>query len=65
MPPRGGAFLWERRSHRIDASRRKYEMKKRVRPAGVAVTPARVVRDLAEARALIAETGYLPVAKPM
>lgn len=53
------------RGHQIDAVRRKSEMKKRFRQAGVAVVPGRVVRDLAEARAPIAETGYPVVAKPM
>ncbi len=52
------------RGHQIDAIRRKSEMKKRFRQAGVAVAPGRVVHDLAEARALIAETGYPVVAKP-
>ncbi len=52
------------RGHQIDAIRRKSEMKKRFHQAGVAVAPGRVVRDLAEARALIAETGYPVVAKP-
>ncbi len=52
------------RGHQIDAIRRKSEMKKRFRQAGVAVAPGRVVRDLDEARALIAETGYPVVAKP-
>ena len=52
------------RGHQIDAIRRKSEMKQRFRRAGVAVAPGRVVRSLAEARALIAETGYPVVAKP-
>lgn len=52
------------RGHQIDAIRRKSEMKKRFRQAGVAVAPGRVVRDLADARGLIAETGYPVVAKP-
>ena len=52
------------RGHQIDAIRRKSEMKKRFRQAGVAVAPGRVVRDLAEARSLVAETGYPVVAKP-
>jgi hypothetical protein len=52
------------RGHQIDAIRRKSEMKKRFRQAGVAVAPGRVVRDLAEARAFVAETGYPVVAKP-
>lgn len=52
------------RGHQIDAIRRKSEMKQRFRQAGVAVAPGRVVRDLAEARAFIAATGYPVVAKP-
>jgi hypothetical protein len=52
------------RGHQIDAIRRKSEMKKRFHQAGVAVAPGRVVHDLAEAQALIAETGYPVVAKP-
>jgi hypothetical protein len=52
------------RGHQIDAIRRKSEMKKRFRQAGVAVAPGRVIRDLDEARAFIAETGYPVVAKP-
>jgi biotin carboxylase len=52
------------RGHQIDAIRRKSEMKKRFRQAGVTVAPGRVVHDLAEARAFIAETGYPVVAKP-
>jgi hypothetical protein len=52
------------RGHQIDAIRRKSEMKKRFRQAGVPVAPGRVVHDLAEARALIAEIGYPAVAKP-
>ena len=52
------------RGHQIDAIRRKSEMKKRFRQAGVAVAPGRVARDLAAARSLIAETGYPVVAKP-
>jgi biotin carboxylase len=52
------------RGHQIDAIRRKSEMKKRFREAGVAVAPGRVVHNLAEARAFIAETGYPVVAKP-
>lgn len=52
------------RGHQIDAIRRKSEMKKRFRQAGVAVAPGRVVHTLAEARELIKETGYPVVAKP-
>ncbi len=52
------------KGHQIDAIRRKSEMKKCFRQAGVAVAPGRVVRDLAEGRALVAETGYPVVAKP-
>jgi biotin carboxylase len=52
------------RGHQIDAIRRKSEMKKRFRQAGVAVAPGRVVHDLNEARSLISETGYPVVAKP-
>ena len=52
------------RGHQIDAIRRKSEMKKRFRQAGVAVAPGRVVRSLADAREFIAETGYPVVAKP-
>jgi len=52
------------RGGQIDAIRRKSEMKKRFRQAGVPVAPGRVVNDLAEARALVAETGYPVVAKP-
>ncbi len=52
------------RGHQIDAIRRKSEMKKRFRQAGVAVAPGRVVHDLAEARSFIAGTGYPVVAKP-
>ncbi len=52
------------RGHQIDAIRRKSEMKKRFRQAGVAVAPGQVIHDLAEARSLIAETGYPAVAKP-
>ncbi len=52
------------RGHQIDAIRRKSEMKKRFRQAGVAVAPGRVVHTLAEARELTAETGYPVVAKP-
>jgi len=50
--------------HQIDAIRRKSEMKKRFRQAGVPVAPGRVVCNLSKARALIAETGYPVVAKP-
>jgi hypothetical protein len=52
------------RGHQIDGIRRKSEMKKRFRRAGVAVAPGRVVHDLDAARALIKETGYPVVAKP-
>ena len=52
------------RGHQIDAIRRKSEMKKRFRQAGVVVAPGRVVHDLAEARSFIAGTGYPVVAKP-
>jgi len=52
------------RGHQIDAIRRKSEMKKRFRQAGVAVAPGRVVHNLNEARALISEIGYPVVAKP-
>ncbi len=52
------------RGHQVDAIRRKSEMKKRFRQAGVTVAPGRVVRDLADARGLIAEIGYPVVAKP-
>ncbi|MDJ0783818.1 MAG: carboxylate--amine ligase [Desulfosarcinaceae bacterium] len=52
------------RGHQIDAIRRKSEMKQRFRQADVAVAPGRVVHDLAQARALVAETGYPVVAKP-
>ena len=38
------------RGHQIDAIRRKSEMKKRFRQAGVVVAPGSVVHDLAEAR---------------
>jgi biotin carboxylase len=52
------------RGHQIDSIRRKSEMKKRFKQAGVVVAPGRVVHDLAEARTFIAETGYPVVAKP-
>jgi hypothetical protein len=48
----------------IGSIRRKSLMKAKFRAAEVAVAPGRVVHTLAEAKALIAETGYPVVAKP-
>lgn len=52
------------RGHQIDAIRRKSRMKEVFRQADVPVASGRVVHDLTEAKALIAETGYPVVAKP-
>lgn len=52
------------RSTDINTIRLKSAMKEKFREAGVPVAAGRVVRDLAEARALIGETGYPVVAKP-
>ena len=52
------------RSHEIDAVRRKSRMKEVFRQAGVPVARGRVVTDLTDARALVAETGYPVVLKP-
>ncbi len=52
------------RSAEIDFIRRKSRMKERFRAAGVRVARGRVVHNLADARELIAETGYPVVAKP-
>jgi phosphoribosylaminoimidazole carboxylase (NCAIR synthetase) len=52
------------RTAEIDFIRRKSRMKERFREAGVTVARGRVVRRIADARSLIAETGYPIVAKP-
>ncbi len=52
------------RSSEIDTIRRKSCMKERFRKAGVPVAEGRVVNTEAEAKTLIAETGYPVVAKP-
>jgi len=52
------------RSHEIDAVRCKSRMKEVFRQAGVPVARGRVVTDLTDARALVAETGYPVVLKP-
>ena len=52
------------RGSEIDTIRRKSKMKEVFRSAGIPVAPGRVVRDLADALALIEETGYPVVAKP-
>lgn len=52
------------RTDTIGFIRRKSLMKEKFRDAGVAVAPGAVVHTLAEAAALIAETGYPVVAKP-
>ncbi|MBI5896315.1 MAG: carboxylate--amine ligase [Desulfobacterales bacterium] len=52
------------RSDAIGHIRRKSLMKEKFRAAGAAVADGRVVHTPAEARALIAETGYPVVAKP-
>ena len=48
----------------IDGIRRKSRMKEIFRSAGVAVARGKIVQSEADARALIAETGYPVVAKP-
>lgn len=48
----------------IDGIRRKSKMKETFRAAGLPVAEGRVVNTIAEAKALIAETGYPVVAKP-
>lgn len=52
------------RSREIDAVRRKSRMKEVFRQAGVPVARGRVVTDLDDARALVAEIGYPVVLKP-
>ncbi|NLX19501.1 MAG: carboxylate--amine ligase [Desulfobulbus sp.] len=52
------------RSADIGMIRHKSQMKEKFREAGVPVAAGRVVRDLEDARNLIAETGYPVVAKP-
>jgi biotin carboxylase len=52
------------RSADIDVIRRKSKMKERFRQAGVKVARGRVVQTPADARALVAETGYPLIAKP-
>jgi phosphoribosylaminoimidazole carboxylase (NCAIR synthetase) len=52
------------RGDAIGHIRKKSLMKEKFRAAGAQVAPGRVVHTLAEARALIAETGYPVVAKP-
>ena len=52
------------RSRQIDDYRRKSRMKSKFRQANVPTAKGRVVRSLADARALIAKTGYPVVAKP-
>ena len=52
------------RLREIDAVRRKSRMKEVFRQAGVPVARGRVVTDLTDARALIAEIGYPVVLKP-
>jgi biotin carboxylase len=52
------------RSHEIDAVRCKSRMKEVFRQAGVPVARGRVVTDLTDARALVAEIGYPVVLKP-
>jgi biotin carboxylase len=52
------------RGHEIDAIRRKSHMKEKFRAVGVKVAQGQVVHGLADARALIEQTGYPVVAKP-
>ena len=52
------------RGDRIDTIRRKSRMKAKFRQVGVPVAAGRIVANVTEARALIAETGYPVVAKP-
>jgi len=52
------------RGDQIGTIRRKSLMKERFRAAGVTVAAGRVVEDIQDARALIAQTGYPVVAKP-
>jgi len=52
------------RTDTVDAICRKSHMKAKFQKAGVAVAPGRVVRDAADGRELIAQTGYPVVAKP-
>jgi biotin carboxylase len=52
------------RGDQIDHVRRKSRMKQKFQAAGVPVAAGRVVADLEDAQALIAETGYPVVAKP-
>jgi biotin carboxylase len=52
------------RGDQIGTIRRKSKMKERFRAAGVQVAAGRVVDGIADARALINETGYPVVAKP-
>ena len=52
------------RGHQIDTVRKKSKMKAAFRAAGVPVARGAVVRNVEDARRLIAETGYPVVAKP-